>query len=55
MALVLLLIIVALVLGILGVVVKGVLYLLFIGVVVLAVAMTISAVRFRHGGRRPSR
>lgn len=55
MALVLFLIIVAIVLGIVGAVAEGLLYLLFIGVAVLVVAMVISAVRFRHGGRHPSR
>jgi len=55
MALVLFLIIVAIVLGIIGAVAKGLLYLLVIGVAVLVVAMVISAVRFRRGGRSPSR
>ncbi|GAA0658968.1 hypothetical protein GCM10010193_07170 [Kitasatospora atroaurantiaca] len=55
MALVLFLIIVAIVLGLVGVVANGLLYLLFIGVAVLVVAMIISTVRFRHGGRRPGR
>ncbi|MGK4585235.1 hypothetical protein [Kitasatospora sp. HPMI-4] len=49
------LIIVAIVLGIVGVVAKGLLYLLFIGVAVLILALAISAVRFRRGGRRRTR
>ncbi|MGE7435532.1 hypothetical protein [Kitasatospora sp. NPDC001175] len=55
MALVLFLIIVAIVLGIIGAVAKGLLYLLFIGVAVLILALAVSAVRFRRGGRRPTR
>ncbi|PBC71136.1 hypothetical protein BX265_5719 [Streptomyces sp. TLI_235] len=53
MALVLFLIILAIVLGIVGVVAEGLLYLPFIGIAVLIIA--ISAVRFRHGGRSPNR
>ncbi|GAA0665018.1 hypothetical protein GCM10010193_15550 [Kitasatospora atroaurantiaca] len=55
MAMVLFLIIVAIVLGLVGVVAHGVLYLLFIGIAVLVVALLISAVRFRRGGRSPNR
>ncbi|GAA2264606.1 hypothetical protein GCM10010430_56570 [Kitasatospora cystarginea] len=55
MALVLFLIIVAILLGIVGVVAKGLLYLLFIGVAVLVIAVVISAVRFRRGGRSANR
>jgi Flp pilus assembly protein TadB len=51
-ALFLLLVIVAMVLGIVGVVVKGLLYLLFIGIVVLLGAFLLSALRMR---RRPGR
>ncbi|MEV8095036.1 hypothetical protein [Kitasatospora sp. NPDC085879] len=53
MALVLFLIILAIVLGIVGVVAESLLYLLFIGIAVLIIAMVVSAVRFRHGGRSP--
>lgn len=55
MALFLLLIIVAIVLGIIGAVGKGLLYLLIIGVVVLLADLVYGAVRFRRGGRRPGR
>jgi hypothetical protein len=51
-ALFLLLIIVAIVLGIVGVVAKGLLYLLFIGIVVFIGALIFGAVRMRS---RPSR
>ena len=51
-ALFLLLVIVAIVLGIVGVVVKGLLYLLIIGIVVLLGALTLAALRMR---RRPGR
>jgi hypothetical protein len=55
-ALFLLLVIVAIVLGIVGVVVKGLLYLLFIGIVVLLGAFLLSALRMRRRpGRRPAR
>ena len=46
----LLLVIVAIALGIVGVVVKGVLYLLFIGIVVFLGALVLGALRMR---RRP--
>jgi len=51
-ALFLLLVIVAIVLGIVGVVAKGLLYLLFIGIVVLLGALLLGALRLR---RRPGR
>jgi hypothetical protein len=51
-ALFLLLVIVAIGLGIVGVVVKGLLYLLFIGIVVLLGALLLAALRMR---RRPGR
>jgi hypothetical protein len=51
-ALFLLLVIVAIVLGIVGVTAKGLLYLLFIGIVVLLGALLLAALRMR---RRPGR
>ena len=51
-ALFLLLVIVAMVLGIVGVVAKGLLYLLFIGIVVFLGALLLGALRMR---RRPGR
>ena len=51
----LLLIIVAIALGIVGVVVKGLLYLLIIGIVVFLGALLIGAVRMRGPGRRLTR
>jgi uncharacterized BrkB/YihY/UPF0761 family membrane protein len=51
-ALFLLLVIVAIALGIVGVVVKGLLFLLFIGIVVLLGALVLAALRMR---RRPGR
>ncbi len=51
-ALFLLLVIVAIGLGIVGVAVKGLLYLLFIGIVVLLGALLLAALRMR---RRPGR
>ncbi len=51
-ALFLLLVIVAIALGIVGVVVKGLLYLLFIGIVILLGALLLGALRMR---RRPGR
>ena len=55
-ALFLLLVIVAMVLGILGVVVKGLLYLLFIGIVVLLGALLLAALRMRRRpGKHPAR
>ena len=55
MALFLLLIIVAIALGIIGVVVKGLLYILIIGVVVLLADLFLVGVRLRRSGRRPGR
>jgi len=49
-ALFLLLMIAAMVLGIVGVVIKGLLYLLFIGIVVFLAALILAALRMR---RRP--
>ena len=55
-ALFLLLVIVAIVLGIVGVVVKGLLYLLFIGIVVLLGALLLGALRMRRRpGKHPGR
>ena len=55
-ALFLLLVIVAIVLGIVGVVAKGLLYLLFIGIVILLGALLLGALRMRRRpGRRQSR
>jgi hypothetical protein len=51
-ALFLLLVIVAIALGIVGVVAKGLLYLLIIGIVVFLCALTLAALRMR---RRPGR
>jgi hypothetical protein len=51
-ALFLLLVIVAMVLGSVGVAAKGLLYLLFIGIVVFLAALTLAALRMR---RRPGR
>ena len=52
----LLLVIVAIALGIVGVVVKGLLYLLIIGIVVFLGALTLAALRMRRRpGRRPAR
>ena len=52
LALFLLLVIVAIVLGIVGVVVKGLLYLLFIGIAVFLGALVLGALRMR---RRPGK
>ena len=55
-ALFLLLVIVAIVLGIVGVVANGLLYLLIIGVVVFLGALVLGALRMRQRpGRRPAR
>lgn len=54
-ALFLLLVIVAVALGIVGVVVKGVLYLLVIGVVVFLGALLLAVLRMRRPGRRQAR
>lgn len=55
MAFFLLLIIVAIALGIVGVVVHGLFYLLIIGILVLIIDLVYAAVRFRRAGRRPTR
>ena len=55
-ALFLLLVIVAMVLGIVGVVAKGLLYLLFIGIVVFVGALLVAALRMRRRpGKHPDR
>ena len=55
-ALFLLLVIVAIVLGIVGVVAKGLLYLLIIGISVFLAALILAALRIRRRpGRRPAR
>ena len=51
----LLLLIVAIALGIVGVVVKGLLYLLIIGIVVFLGALLLGALGMRRAGRRPTR
>jgi hypothetical protein len=53
--LLLLLVIVAMVLGIVGVVVKGLLYLLIIGIVVFLGALFLGAARMRRPRGRPGR
>jgi hypothetical protein len=53
-ALFLLLVIAAMVLGIAGVVVKGLLYLLFLGIVVFLAALILGALRMRRRPRRHS-
>jgi hypothetical protein len=55
MALFLLLIIVAIALGIVGAVVKGLFYILIIGVVVLLADLVLAGLRLRRSGRRPTR
>lgn len=55
MAWILLLVIVAIALGIVGVVVKGLIYLLIIGAVILVADLIFAAVRFRRSGRSPGR
>lgn len=55
MALFLLLIIVAIALGIFGAVVKGLFYLLIIGVAVLIADLVLVGVRLGRSGRRPGR
>lgn len=49
------LVIVAIVLGIVGVVVKGLLWLLIIGIVVFLGALLLGTLRTRRPGRRPAR
>jgi hypothetical protein len=56
LALFLLLVLIAIVLGIVGVVVKGLLFLLIIGIVVFLGALTLAALRMRgRPGRHPAR
>ncbi|MEU8792724.1 HIG1 domain-containing protein [Streptomyces sp. NPDC048643] len=52
MSLFLFLILVAVVLGIIGVAVHGLFYLLVVGCVVLVAALVYGAMRFRRGGRK---
>lgn len=52
MSLFLFLILVALILGIIGVAAHGLFYLLVIGVVVLLADLVYAAMRFRRGGRK---
>jgi high-affinity Fe2+/Pb2+ permease len=55
-ALFLLLVIAAIVLGIVGVAAKGLLYLLIIGIAVILAALVLAALRMRRRpGRRPAR
>jgi hypothetical protein len=55
-ALFLLLLIVAMILGLVGVVAKGLLYLLFIGIAVFLAALLLAGLRMRRRpGRRPAR
>ncbi len=51
-ALFLLLVIAAIILGIVGVAAKGLLYLLIIGIVVFLAALTLAALRIRRQSRR---
>ncbi len=53
-ALFLLIVIVAIVLGLVGVVVKGLLFLLFIGIVVFLAGLLFGALRMRRRGGRPT-
>jgi hypothetical protein len=55
MALFLLLIIIAIALGIAGAVVKGLFYLLVIGIVILIADIAFLGVRIRRSGRHPGR
>jgi hypothetical protein len=55
MVLVLLLIIAAIALGIVGVVVKGLLFLLFVGAIVLIGGLALLGFRIRRSGRHPGR
>jgi hypothetical protein len=55
LALFLLLVIVAVMLGIVGVVAKSLLYLLIIGIVVFLGALLLAALRMRRPGRHPAR
>ncbi|WP_406192235.1 hypothetical protein OH807_00575 [Kitasatospora sp. NBC_01560] len=51
MAWILFLVLVAIVLGIIGVATHGLLYLLFIGILVLLLALALGGARFRKNGR----
>lgn len=55
MALFFFLIIAAIVLGLIGVLAHGLLYLLIIGIVVLVIDLIYAGIRFRRGGRRAPR
>lgn len=55
MTFLLLLLVVALVLVLVGVVIKGLFWLLVLGAIVFVVDLLLGAVRFRRGGRRPTR
>ena len=55
MVLFLLLVIAAVALGIVGVVVKGLLFMLFIGAAVLVAALVLLGTRIRRAGRQPGR
>jgi hypothetical protein len=55
MALFLLLVLVAVALGIVGVVAKGLFYLLIIGIVILAADLVFGGFRLRDGRNRPAR
>lgn len=55
MAWILFLVIVAIVLGLIGVTAEGLLYLLFVGILVLLVALALGGARLRGSGRRNGR
>lgn len=55
LALFLLIVIAAIVLGVVGVVVKGLIYLLAIGVILFVLNLLFAGLRFRHSRRRPTR
>jgi hypothetical protein len=55
MAIFLFLLIVAIILGLIGAVANGLLYLLIIGIVVLIADLIYAAMRWRRAGRRPTR
>ncbi|MER7582645.1 hypothetical protein [Kitasatospora sp. NPDC097691] len=55
MAWILFLVLVAIVLGLIGVAAKGLLYLLFVGILVLLIALALGGARFRNSGRRTTR
>ncbi|MCX5208503.1 hypothetical protein OG689_04200 [Kitasatospora sp. NBC_00240] len=55
MAWLLFLVLAAVVLGILGATVKGLFYLLVVGILVFACALLFGAARLRRTGRRPTR